>query len=955
MTTLFRRLAVFAPFLCFFGGALHAQRDRIAAQVDRGKTVVLRGNHHPKATLENDRGPVEASFRTTGMTLMLKQSPAQQAEIQQLLSRQQDPTSPDYHKWLTPEQYADRFGSSPSDTAKLSAWLAAEGFTVDTVGRGRNWIQFSGTAEHVRNSFHTEIHRYSVNGEMHYANAAEPSIPAAFSDVVGGIRGLNDFHPKPHLRKLVPENTTANGAHSIVPDDIATIYNVKPLYATGIDGMGQKIVVVGQTSVNLTDIQRFRTRFNLPSQTPQVVLVPKLTDPGFSQNDLAEADLDIEWAGAVAYNATIVYVYSANAFDAVQYAVDQNLAPVISMSYGFCELMDLVDLPFFQSVAQQANAQGATWLAAAGDGGAADCEDVNSTVAQAGKAADAPAVIPEVTGVGGTEFNDVGGAYWSAKNNANMGSALSYIPEVVWNDPGVCVHPISSSGGGASSFFPKPVWQAGPGVPNDGFRDVPDVALSASCGHDPTFVFTGGTSQFFGGTSVAAPTFASMVALLNHYLVSTGIEKQPGLGNINPALYRLAQTTSGVFHDITSGNNMIPCPAGSPDCVNGFVGFKAGPGYDQASGLGSVNVTNLAHQWSSAPPKRSAVVAAIYQKQDDGTLSPVVFQTPPDKAGNAWVFTLTLNEEAGIGTTLTSFAMDGANYTPEIATFFGSATIPANGSISANLGIKTLTVPKTVQFTFGGMDTGTGTPWSLQLAVAFSGPEVTKFIGGVSNAASGQQVYAPGMIMSVYGVQMGLSIQSASAIPLPSFLSGINAFICQTAQQPCALNGVPAPLYYVSPTQLNIQIPYETPPGPATLEVDTPYKNDTIDFQVASAGPGIFTFADGVVNPFRSGARGGTYTLFITGEGQVLPSLATGTAPSPRTPTGSLPRPRQPVSMTIGGVPVASFEFIGIPPGLVGVTQINFVVPANAPLGPQQVVVTVGNAASPAAMFTVTQ
>src|SRR5258708_10219018 len=168
MTTLLRRLAFLAPFFCFLGGALQAQRDRIAAQVDRGKTVVLQGNRHPQATLGNDRGAVESNFRTAGMTLLLKQPAAQQTEIQQLLARQQDPSSPDYHKWLTPEQYADRFGTTPNDMAKLSAWLEEEGFTVDTVARSRNWIQFSGTAEQVRNSFRTEIHRYNVNGRIHY-------------------------------------------------------------------------------------------------------------------------------------------------------------------------------------------------------------------------------------------------------------------------------------------------------------------------------------------------------------------------------------------------------------------------------------------------------------------------------------------------------------------------------------------------------------------------------------------------------------------------------------------------------------------------------------------------------------------------------------------------------------------------------------------------------------------
>src|SRR5260370_6619669 len=285
MTNTFRRLALIAPVLCLCAGAQAVQRDRIAAEADRAKTVVLKGNRHPRATPANDQGPVEPSFRAAGMVLLLKQSPEQQDGIRQLLARQQDPSSPDFHKWLTPEEYADRFGASQNDAAKLTAWLESEGFAVDAVARGRNWIQFSGTAEQVRNSLRTEIHLYNVNGKMHYANAAEPSIPAAFSEVVSGIRGLHDFHPTPRIRKLAPENTTGNGSHRLAPDDVATIYNVAPLYTAKIDGSGQKIVVVGQTSIDLSDIENFRNRFKLPSQTPQVMLVPKRADPGLSQND----------------------------------------------------------------------------------------------------------------------------------------------------------------------------------------------------------------------------------------------------------------------------------------------------------------------------------------------------------------------------------------------------------------------------------------------------------------------------------------------------------------------------------------------------------------------------------------------------------------------------------------------------------------------------------------------
>ena len=744
---------------------------------------------------EFDQGAVDPSFHAQGMTLLLKQSAAQQTALQQLLAEQQDPGSPNYHKWLTPQQYADRFGISQTDVDKINAWLQSEGFTIDDVANGRNWVGFSGTAGQVRNSFRTELHRYNVNGEMHVANAAQPSIPAALQDIVAGIRGLNDFHPKApgsRLRKSFPENTTGGGTHHIVPDDLATIYNIAPLYKAGVDGTGQKIIVVGQTSIKVSDIQNFRSRYNLPAHDPEIHLVPNRADPGLSQNDLPEADLDIEWSGGIAPNATVVYVYSDDAFEAARYAISQNLGQVITMSYGMCELMDLVDLPVFQSWAQQANAQGITWMSASGDAGAGDCEDTNNSVVQTGMAVDVPGVIPEITSVGGTEFNENGGSFWSTTNNANGGSALSYIPEIAWNDTS-SINGLASGGGGASTFFPKPAWQTGLGVPNDGFRDVPDVSFASSPAHDAFAVYTDGSVQYYGGTSIAAPTFAGIVALLNQYLVSTGVESQPGVGNINPALYRLAQNTSGIFHDITSGTNIVPCAANSPNCSGGSFGYRAGPGYDQATGLGSVDASNFVHQWSSRPPVNSAVVASIDQNP--------VYQQAPDRSGYQWSFNITLNEEAGIATQLSGFTVDGTDYTSQIASLFGSSAIPARGSISAGLGFKTLAAPKIVVFVFSGVDTS-GRQWSQQLSVPFAQQQVVEAIGGIANAASGQQVYAPGMILSVYGLEMSSSTQSASAIPLPTFMAGAFAMV----------NGTPAPLYYVSPTQLNVQIPYETSP-----------------------------------------------------------------------------------------------------------------------------------------------
>ena len=931
MTHRLRFLIVFGFVLCLAGTIVYAQADRVHGAIDNSRSMVLHGSVHASARPENDRGGVEDSFVLPGMTLLLKPSATQQTALEYLLAQQQDPSSVNYHNWLTPEQYADRFGLSANDVGKIAAWLKSQGFTVTATARGRNWVTFSGTAQQVKAVFHTEIHRYSVNGETHFANASDPSIPAALAELVSSIRGLNDFRLRARLRKPVAQMTTAGGAHQIAPDDFATIYDVAPLYQAGVDGTGQKLVVVGQTDINLSDIQKFRSKFNLSAPNLQQVKVPNSPDPGIRSGDLDEADLDIEWSGAVARNATVIYVYSNDVWTSALYAVDHDLAPVITMSYGQCEQSDLVDLPTFQSAAQQANAEGITWFAAAGDSGAADCEDMGASIAQDGLAVDIPGTIPEITSMGGTEFLDQGGAYWSATNTANDASALSYIPEKAWNDTALDGE-LAATGGGASVYFPQPAWQTGPGVPNTGVRRVPDLAVSASADHDGYYVYTGGSPSYFGGTSVAAPTMAGIFVLLNHYLVSTGIEKQAGLANVNPTLYRLAQSAPAAFHNVTQGNNIVPCAVGSPNCVTGTMGFNAGGGYNSTTGLGSVDAASLIHQWSSAAPSGSSVVASLDQNP--------VFEQQPDSSGNGWVFKLTFTEEAGVGTTLTGLGIGGADYTSQIAGLFGSAKVAAGGSVTAAVGLKNLSVPANLLFTYSGID-ASGRQWSGQMSIPFQGFQTQLQIGGLSNAATGRQSYAPGMILSVYGAALGTFAQSAATIPLPQYLAGFEATI----------NGVTAPLYYVSPNQVNVQIPYATNSGRATLVVGNPYANLTYTFQVSAAAPGIFTFQNGSINPFSSATRGQTVTLFVTGEGQVTPSLATGATPSPHAQS---PKPLLPYSVTVGGV-AATIDFIGIPSGLVGVTQINYTVPSSVATGVQPVVVTVGGVPSPAANLNVTQ
>lgn len=568
------------------------QHKRITGRIDNDRRMTLRGQVNPRALAASDEGRAEASLVLPNITLVLRPSDAQQADLDQFLAAQQNPKSADYHNWLTPEQYADRFGVSQDDIDQMKTWFEAQNLSVVSVARARNAISVSGQAAAVEQAFGTKIHRYREYGELHFANSTDPTIPAAMQSVVRSIHGLNDFRLK--SRAAQPRyNSLTSSAHYLAPDDVATIYNVRSLYNTGIDATGQKLVVVGQTQINLSDIQQFRIYFNLPGNDPQVLLVPNTRDPGIRRGDLQEADLDLEWAGAIARNATIIYVYSRDVMDSLQYAIDQNLAPVISMSYGLCENFSTSsDAATLQSWGKQANAQGITWIAASGDSGGADCFD-GTTRTPAGLAVDLPAALPEVTGIGGTQLNDLEGTFWNSLNDANHASALSYIPEIAWNDSVLQGSP-SASGGGASTFFKKPDWQAGAGVPEDGARDVPDIALPGSPAHDGYLFFTGGRMSVVGGTSAGAPVFAGVAALINHYLGAAG------LGNMNPRLYSLAASNPSVFHDVTQGSNLVTTCTSSRfrTCTSDPIGFNAGPGYDQVTGLGSIDAYNLATSWN---------------------------------------------------------------------------------------------------------------------------------------------------------------------------------------------------------------------------------------------------------------------------------------------------------------------------------------------------------------------
>ncbi|HLK68282.1 MAG TPA: protease pro-enzyme activation domain-containing protein [Bryobacteraceae bacterium] len=564
-----------------------AAPDRVTRAVDANRTRVIAGHLRRQAQPQFDQGPVDESMRLDDIVLLFKPSAAQQADLDRLLTDQQNPSSPQFRQWLTPEEFGNRFGLSAGDHSKVVAWLTSQGLHLNRSGRARNWVSFSGTAGQVSKALHTPIHRYQVNGVAHFANAAEPSVPEAFADVAGGFLGLDDFKPISQA-KMVPPGFNSGSSHFLVPEDYATIYNIAPLYKAGFDGTGQSIAVVGQSDVLVSDLRAFRTRYNLPANDPKM-LPYSTTDPGFT-GDQGEGNLDLEWASAIAPNATIYYVYGPGAFTAIIAAVDLNVAPIVSSSYLQCEVDE--PTPAYRAILQQGNAQGITIVNASGDSGAAGICDPQGVFqfATKGKIVNFPASVPEVTGVGGTQFVEGTGTYWATTNSPNFGSALSYIPEAAWNESGPSG--LNSTGGGASVYNSQPVWQSGPGVPTDGYRHVPDVSLT-SAGHDAYEIVYQGSNIGFYGTSAATPSFAGILALLNQYQVSKGFQKQAGLGNINPQLYRMAQSTPTAFHDITAGNNIVPCLQGSPDCSTGSFGYPAAAGYDLATGLGSIDANNF--------------------------------------------------------------------------------------------------------------------------------------------------------------------------------------------------------------------------------------------------------------------------------------------------------------------------------------------------------------------------
>jgi len=623
---------------------------RITQAIDEKNLIALQGNVHPLARPEFDQGAVSDAMPMNRILLLLQRSPEQEQALQQLLEQQQSKSSPSYHAWLTPQQFGQQFGPADADIQTITQWLISQGFSQIQLGPGHGVIEFSGNAGQVRSAFHTEIHRFLQNGEEHTANIGDPEIPAALAPAVAGVVSLHNFPKKSHAKVLgqfrrtigkpgleplftFPNPFGGSGYfYGLGPGDFATIYNTKPLLVAGNDGTGQTIAIVGETNINVKDVQQFRSMFALSANFDATNIILNGADPGItSVDEEAEADLDVEWSGAVAPGATINLVVSASTSTSAGidlsalYIIENNLAGVMSESYGACEkALGTTGNAFYNNLWEQAAAQGITVVVSSGDGGSAGCDNFNSPQpATQGLAVSGLASTPYNVSVGGTDFDQVTNlaAYWNPTNDPTGTSAKSYIPEIPWNEncaqigltgcgasaPQGSVNIVAGSGG-PSSQYGKPKWQLGvAGMPSDNLRDQPDVSLFASAGFNGTayiycqsdrtisqfrgcdgYTFIGADFGLIGGTSASAPAFAGIMALVNQK--QAVLSHSPRQGNANSVLYALAKQTGAscvsstieaagcVFNDVSKGNsflptghsgiatNSVPCQGGSLNC-----------------------------------------------------------------------------------------------------------------------------------------------------------------------------------------------------------------------------------------------------------------------------------------------------------------------------------------------------------------------------------------------------
>lgn len=809
-------------------GAVASVPSRIVAQANDNDLITLAGNTHPDATPQNDLGLANPQQQMKTMYLVLQSSEEQERALAALHESQYDPFSPDYHHWLHADEFGQTFGPSDADISKLTQWLRGHGLQEVKVSAGRVSISFTGTVARVQNAFHVQMHRYRVDGEDHLANDRDPTIPLALAPVVSGVAALHDFRGRPQMergmdvkRDLLTGRTTPlamaesetigddagtagtprtagessmvnpqlglnyNGfvREDVTPYDFATIYNLLPLWqeSTPINGTGVTVAIAGGSDIILSDLANYRKIFGLPPTT--LTVIHNGPAAGF-QFDQQENTLDVEMVSAAAPGANITLVVtsptvsSAPFLSSASYIVDNEVAPIMSLSYGFCELkVGTAENTLVNKMWRQGATEGISIFVSSGDQGSAACShDSQSAITPDtfGTQVNGYASSPYVTAVGGTDFlweflNNGQTTYWNSTNSVNGASAKSYIPEEAWN--GTCANPLllldftTSSGaplysssealcnglltyqggvfnnliniwggsGGVSNCtkptgttpasckggYAKPSWQKGTGVPEDGKRDLPDLALFSSAWiltNSPNFggsaivmcysgapthnvcTFTTSNSavaQEIGGTSAASPFMAGVMALV---LQKTGARQ----GLANPAFYKLEAkenlascgsdnvtiSSACIFHDITNGSNAMACLTGDPDCVTNVSGDKLGilsgyaatQGYDLATGLGSINALNLVNDWTKVAPTPTV------------SLAPSSIAFPSTKVGStsaSQVITVKNTGKVAVSLFTNGITFSGANASSFVKTATTCATkLVVGGSCTISVAFK---------------------------------------------------------------------------------------------------------------------------------------------------------------------------------------------------------------------------------------------------------------------------
>jgi subtilase family serine protease len=638
-------------FLSFFSIAQAQSHGPVLIRqnVDESKLVTLASNTRPEANAKYDRGLVADSLPMEHMMLQLKRSPEQEGELQKFIDDVQDSSSPTFHHWLMAKEFGERFGLAQQDLETIKRWLQSYGFKVNVVYENGLLIDFSGTAGQVREAFHTEIHNLNVKGVKHIANMSDPKIPAALAPAIAGVVSLHNFKPQTMYTPKADFTFSSGGTtyYAVVPSDLATIYNMNPLFSAGLSGQGQTIVLIEDTDLySNSDWSTFRSTFGLSSYSggslktvhPSPASGPNnCIDPHMNGDD-GEAVLDVEYASAAAPSATIELASCATVANsttfggliAIQNLLNSSSAPpaVMSMSYGECEAYNgAAANAAYNAAYQQAAIEGVSMFVSAGDAGSALCSQGYNYYSETGVGVSGFASTPYNVAVGGTDFGDTyagtNSTYWSSTNTSTYGSALSYVPEIPWNDscaseliaevfgysttygsngfcnsaegmnywangggvgltagsggPSACATGEASQPGivgGTCAGWPKPSWQALVGVPNDGVRDLPDVSLFAAngiwghyfpfCWSDPNYSGSApctGTPDTWAGAG--GTSFASPIMAGIQALIDqkTG-ERQ---GNPNPVYYSLAAKEYGASGD--SSCNSTLGNAVSKSCV----------------------------------------------------------------------------------------------------------------------------------------------------------------------------------------------------------------------------------------------------------------------------------------------------------------------------------------------------------------------------------------------------